>query len=66
MFDVAKEIGLPASFIELRHRIAHEDMPNLKTLQDATQRALKWLYNDYWTHIVAKKHKRDVAIALAT
>jgi hypothetical protein len=48
MFDVSKGIGLPESFVELRHRITHEELPSLTELRRAIQDALLWLWNDYW------------------
>ena len=48
MFKVAQSIGLPRSFVELRHRITHEDIPPLQTLRDANERARQWLLEKYW------------------
>lgn len=51
MFAVGKKIGLPASFVELRHQIIHEEMPSLINLRRAAVEALRWLYDDYWKHV---------------
>lgn len=48
MYQVAKEIDLPASFVELRHQATHEDLPSLVVLRRATVRALEWLWDYYW------------------
>lgn len=48
MFDVARGIGLPAHFVELRHESAHEEMPGLGRLVRAAQEALGWLWEVYW------------------
>lgn len=48
MYQVAKEIDLPASFVELRHQATHEDLPSLVVLRRATTRALEWLWDYYW------------------
>lgn len=50
MYQVAKEIDLPASFVELRHQATHEDLPSLVVLRRATARALEWLWDYYWLH----------------
>ena len=50
MYQVAKEIGLPASFVELRHQAIHEDLPSLIVLRRATARSLEWLWDYYWQH----------------
>ena len=48
MYQKATKIGLPASFVELRHEATHGDLPSLIVLRRAAERALEWLYNDYW------------------
>ncbi|KAI4131495.1 MAG: hypothetical protein LQ347_002965 [Umbilicaria vellea] len=50
MYQVAKEIDLPASFVELRHQATHEDLPSLVVLRRATAKALEWLWDYYWHH----------------
>ena len=48
MFAKAQEIGLPALFVDLRHEAIHGEMPSLKTLRNAGQQAMQWLWDDYW------------------
>ncbi|CAD6577761.1 MAG: rRNA-processing protein las1 [Alectoria sarmentosa] len=48
MYTQAQKIGLPAVFVDLRHEATHGDMPNLTNLRSAAQRALEWLWDDYW------------------
>lgn len=48
MYDVAKELDLPATFVELRHEAIHGEMPSLVVLRQAAQRALRWLWHSYW------------------
>jgi len=48
MYAKAQEIGLPALFVDLRHEATHGDMPSLTNLRSAAQRALQWLWSDYW------------------
>lgn len=51
MYDKAKIVGLPASFVELRHEATHGDLPSLVVLRRAAERALEWLWNDYWKYL---------------
>ncbi|CAD6570096.1 MAG: rRNA-processing protein las1 [Alectoria sarmentosa] len=48
MYTQAQKIGLPAVFVDLRHEATHGDMPNLTNLRSAAERALGWLWDDYW------------------
>lgn len=58
MYQVAKDISLPASFVELRHQATHDDLPSLVVLRRATARALEWLWDYYWQH--QKEPKEDM------
>ncbi|KAL9028970.1 MAG: hypothetical protein Q9196_002730 [Gyalolechia fulgens] len=51
MYDKAKELELPASFVELRHESIHGELPSLAVLRQAAERSLGWLWNDYWRHL---------------
>lgn len=48
MFQRAVDLGLPASFVELRHEATHREPPSLVVLRNATQRSLEWLWDYYW------------------
>jgi ribosomal biogenesis protein LAS1 len=48
MFQRAVDLGLPASFVELRHEATHREPPSLVVLRKATQRSLEWLWDNYW------------------
>lgn len=48
MFTKAQEIGIPASFVELRHEITHAELPSLVVLRRAVQRSMTWLWDDFW------------------
>ena len=48
MYTQAQKVGLPALFVDIRHEAAHGNMPNLANLRSAAERALKWLWEDYW------------------
>jgi len=43
MYDKAKQIGLPSSFVELRHQATHEEFPPLVVLRRAVEKSLRWL-----------------------
>ena len=58
MFTKAQEIGLPALFVDLRHEATHGDMPSLKTLRNAAQRAMQWLWVDYWAKLKSTSQSR--------
>lgn len=51
MYHSAKLIGLPASFVELRHQATHEELPALLVLRQAARRSLQWLWQHYWRSI---------------
>lgn len=48
MYSVAKTIGLPATFVELRHQATHEQLPSLLKLRAAAKKALAWIWHFYW------------------
>lgn len=48
MFEVARTISLPPHFVELRHEVAHEDMPGLARLVRSAREAVQWLWGVYW------------------
>lgn len=58
MFQRAVDLGLPASFVELRHEATHRELPSLIVLRNAAQRSLEWLWDYYWA-------KTDVTAAFA-
>ncbi|KAL4957701.1 Las1-like-domain-containing protein [Aspergillus filifer] len=51
MFSRALELGLPASFVELRHEATHRELPSLVVLRGAVARSLEWLWGFYWTGV---------------
>jgi ribosomal biogenesis protein LAS1 len=53
MYSIAKTLGLPATFVELRHQATHEELPPLSKLRSATQKALRWIWDYYWVHLTA-------------
>lgn len=53
MYSLAKNIGLPATFVELRHQATHEQLPSLAKLRKAARKALQWIWEYYWQHLAA-------------
>ena len=51
MYDIALEIDMPASFVELRHEATHEELPFLQRLSGITTQALQWLWQHYWQRL---------------
>ncbi|KAB5563200.1 Las1-like protein [Coniochaeta sp. 2T2.1] len=51
MYAVAKSVGLPATFVELRHQATHEQLPSLTRLRAAAEKALEWIWEYYWRHL---------------
>lgn len=51
MYSIAKVIGLPATFVELRHQATHEQLPSLAKLRTAANKALQWIWDYYWVHL---------------
>lgn len=52
MYSIAKTIGLPATFVELRHQATHEQLPSLSKLRSAASNALAWIWDFYWKDLV--------------
>lgn len=48
MYAHAATIGMPQSFVDLRHQVAHGDAPNLIYLRHMTLQALAWLWERWW------------------
>ncbi|KAF5253570.1 hypothetical protein FOXYS1_14524 [Fusarium oxysporum] len=51
MYSIAKTIGLPATFVELRHQSTHEQLPSLAKLRTAAKKALLWIWDYYWQQL---------------
>lgn len=52
MYSIAKTIGLPATFVELRHQATHEQLPSLSKLRSAVHNALAWIWDFYWKDLI--------------
>ncbi|CAN8095843.1 unnamed protein product [Discula destructiva] len=65
MYGVARTLGLPAGFVELRHQGTHEPMPGLARLRPAARAALWWIWEYYWRNLlpVEEWEMREVGVA---
>ncbi len=59
MYAKAKQIGLPDSFVELRHEATHGDLPSLIVFRRAAERSLDWLWKDYWRYLGVRSGNLD-------
>lgn len=57
MYSVAKTIGLPATFVELRHQSTHEQLPSLAKLRSAARKSLSWIWGYYWRHLPGEEEE---------
>jgi ribosomal biogenesis protein LAS1 len=60
MYSIAKTIGLPATYVELRHQATHEELPSLSKLRAGTQKALQWIWDYYWAQLTEQKERPEV------
>lgn len=51
VYHVARRLGMPSHFVELRHAATHDSLPSLELLRICVQDALSWLWNHYWVSI---------------
>ncbi|CAK7267144.1 rRNA-processing protein las1 [Sporothrix epigloea] len=51
MHGLAQAVGLPPSFVELRHQATHEALPSLRRLRLAARQALAWIWGYYWANM---------------
>ena len=65
MYGVAKSVGLPATFVELRHQATHEQLPSLTRLRAAAEKALAWIWKYYWRHLSEGPAAETAASGLA-
>ena len=62
MYQKAMSLGLPASFVELRHEATHRDLPTLVVLRSAAQRSLEWLWQFYWVKVTDANSENVVSL----
>jgi ribosomal biogenesis protein LAS1 len=62
MYSIAKTLGLPATYVELRHQATHEELPSLPKLRIAARKALKWIWDFYWRDLVLGEEEAEEVI----
>jgi hypothetical protein len=48
MYAHAATVGMPESFVNLRHQVTHGEMPSLYYLRTMTIQAMSWLWEKWW------------------
>ncbi|MCO5581228.1 hypothetical protein L7F22_035106 [Adiantum nelumboides] len=46
--DRAETVGLPRMLVDIRHEVAHQELPSLSYLRLASKEAIDWLKVHYW------------------
>lgn len=60
--SIARTLGLPPWFVDLRHESTHERLPSLMVLKEGALQAVDWLYHNYWIHNL-KNNEQKQALA---
>ena len=63
MYSIAKTIGLPATYVELRHQATHEELPSLSKLRAGAQKALQWIWDYYWAALTGQKEEPEIVVS---
>ena len=63
MYSIAKTLGLPATYVELRHQATHEELPSLTKLRAASQKALRWIWDYYWVQLPSQQDEEEDPVA---
>jgi hypothetical protein len=45
---IARQLGLPPWFVDIRHAATHLKLPSLTALRSAAKQAVGWLHDHYW------------------
>jgi hypothetical protein len=51
VYQLAKMLGIPLYFVEIRHTATHDELPSLELLRQVGVRARTWLWDNYWAKI---------------
>lgn len=62
LLSLAKNIGLPACFVEVRHMATHEVLPSLALLREMAEKALEWLFERFWSTISRTSDNFDYTV----
>lgn len=56
---IARTIGLPSWFVDLRHAGTHERLPSVTVLRAAAIQAVGWLHDNYWIRNIKPEHEKS-------
>ncbi|KAF1797830.1 Las1-like-domain-containing protein [Mucor lusitanicus] len=56
---LARMMGLPSWFVDLRHASTHERLPSLTVLRDGALQAVGWLHDNYWIHNIKSTEQKQ-------
>jgi ribosomal biogenesis protein LAS1 len=59
MYALAKTLGLPATYVELRHQATHEELPSVQRLRGAARKALGWIWEHYWADLTLDTEEEE-------
>lgn len=67
LHHLARNLNLPSFFVELRHMGTHEQLPNINILRIGCNKALNWLFDNYWCDVedIALSHTSNEPSMLA-
>lgn len=51
MYETARSLDMPGSWIDVRHQVTHGSMPPVSRLRDVTTEAVQWLWLQYWAKL---------------
>lgn len=54
VYHLARVLGIPSHFVEMRHTATHETLPSLDLLRECAKQARDWLWKNYWKVISFK------------
>ncbi|CAO3617577.1 unnamed protein product [Mucor hiemalis] len=57
--SLARSMGLPSWFVDLRHASTHERLPSLTVLRAGALQAVGWLHDNYWIHNIKPKQQQQ-------
>lgn len=58
VYHLARVLGIPSHFVEMRHTATHETLPSLDVLRECAAQARAWLWKNYWKLIPIQENKQ--------
>jgi hypothetical protein len=59
MYEMARSLGMPERWVEVRHDITHGEMPELRVLEESARDAVQWLWERFWALLDAGQSEAD-------